>query len=124
MTINSKTSRLTVFKDRKAKLTQATLQTLSAESLLKYDVHKRITKQGFKDTRYGTISKQINSLEKDGYLKRAGVRKTQPGSERVLYQTTSKGLLALKLNTTNMDFLLTQIDEKAASTLLTALDGL
>lgn len=118
---DNKNIKLAVFKGRKIKLTQATLHILSTEPLLKYDVHKKIVKQGYKNTRFNTISKQINILEKQGYLKQAGVRKTQPGSERILYQTTYKGLLALKIATINTDDMFAQINEDQALQLLSDL---
>jgi DNA-binding PadR family transcriptional regulator len=118
---NSEGTELAVFKGRKADLTQAILRILSEEVLVKYDVHKILRKQGFKDTRYGTVKKRITALEKDRYIKQAGVRKTQPGSEGILYEATFKGLAALKLKPTNLDDLFVDIDEDSALELLAAL---
>ena len=119
---NSEGTELAVFKGIKADLTQAILRILSDEVLVKYDVHKKLKKQGFTDTRYGTVKKRITALEEGGYLKQAGVRKTQPGSEGILYETTFKGLLALKLSATNLDKLFEQMDDNVALTLLAALE--
>ena len=116
-----KGTELAVFKGRKADLTHAILQILSKEALIKYDVHKAIINRGFKDTRYGTIKKRIRILEETGYLKQAGIRKTQPGSEGILYEATFKALAALKLNITNLEDLFNDIDETSAIELLALL---
>ena len=117
----SKGTELAVFKGRKADLTHAILQILSKEALIKYDVHKKVVNQGFKDTRYGTVKKRIKILEETGYLRQAGARKTQPGSEGVLYEVTFKALAALKLNTTNLEDLFKYMDENSAIELLSFL---
>ena len=117
----SKGTELEVFKGKKADLTHAILQILSNEALVKYDVHKRILGQGFKDTHYGTVKKKIKILEETGYLEQAGVRKTQPGNEGILYQATFKALAALKLKTIDLDDLFRQMDEETASDLLALL---
>jgi DNA-binding PadR family transcriptional regulator len=118
---NSEGTELAVFKGIKADLTQAILRILSEEVLIKYDVHQRLKKQGFTDTRYGTVKKRMTALEGGGYLKKAGVRKTQPGNEGILYKTTFKGLAAMKLNVTNLDNLFVHMDEDSAVDLLAAL---
>jgi DNA-binding PadR family transcriptional regulator len=109
---------LAVLKGRKADLTRVILQILSSEALVKYDVHKKIVNQGFRDTRYGTIKKRIKTLEETGYLKQVGIRKTQPGSEGILYEATFKAFAALKLNTMNPEELFKNIDEETAIELL------
>ncbi len=119
---NSEGTELAVFKGIKVDLTQAILRILSDEVLVKYDVHKKLVKQGFKRTRYGTVKKRITALEEGGYLKQAGVRKTQPGNEGILYETTFTGLLALKLSATNLDKLFENMDDNIALTLLAALE--
>lgn len=117
----SKGTELAVLKGKKADLTYAILQTLSKETLVKYDVHKIVKSQGFKDTRYGTVKKKIKLLEDTGYLREAGARKTQPGSEGILYEATFKALAALKLSATNLDYLFKQMDEETAIVLLALL---
>jgi DNA-binding PadR family transcriptional regulator len=119
---NSEGTELAVFKGIKVDLTQAILRILSDEVLIKYDVHKKLVKQGFKRTRYGTVKKRISALEEGGYLKQAGVRKTQPGNEGILYETTFKGLLALKLSATNLDKLFENMDDDIALAMLAALE--
>lgn len=115
---NSKGTELELFKGRKADLTRCMLHLLSNETLLKYDVHKAVKKQGFKKTRYGTITKKIKVLEQAGYLKEAGARKTQPGQDRILYETSFKALAALILNTTDLEDSFKKMDEVSGIMLL------
>ena len=94
------------------------LHLLSNEKLLKYDLHKAVKKQGFKKTRYGTITKKIKVLEQGGYVQESGVRKTQPGQDRILYETSFKALSALMLNTTDLDDSFKKMDEESGIMLL------
>ena len=107
----SKGTELAVFKGRKPELTHAILLALSKEALIKYDVHKAMVKLGFKDTNYGTIKKRILILEETGYVKQVGIRKTQPGSEGILYEATFKALAALEQNRTDQDELFELMNE-------------
>ncbi len=117
----SRGTSLAVLKGRKADLTQTILQILSIKALVKYDVHKAVVNQGFKDTHYGTVKKRIKTLEETGYIKQAGARKTQPGSEGILYEATFKALVALTLSRIDLDELFDQIDESTAIELLAIL---
>lgn len=107
-----------MFKGRKSELTIAMLRAVSDQALVKYDVHKKVTSQGFKDTHYGTVKKKMGILEETGYLKKAGQRKTQPGSEGVLYEATFKGLAALMQRVTDIDGVFKRMDESASLDLL------
>jgi DNA-binding PadR family transcriptional regulator len=102
---------LAIFKGRKPDLTYAILRILSNEALIKYDVHKAMLKMGFKKTRYGTVKNKIKDLAQEGYLKEAGVRKTQPGSEGILYEATFKALAALEYDLTDFQRFFTNADE-------------
>jgi DNA-binding PadR family transcriptional regulator len=106
---------------QKAELTHAMLRALSKQALVKYDLHKKVTSQCFKDTHYGTIKKKIELLEETGYLKKAGRRKTQPGNEGILYEATFKALAALILRETDLDDLFRRMDESTALDLLALL---
>jgi hypothetical protein len=116
----AKGTKLKVFSGREDKVNRAIFQILSSnEVLIKYDVHKRVTSQrGFKRTRYGSIKKRIRILEETGYLKRVGMRKTQPGSEGILYEITFKAYAAMKLDTTKFEDFFDQMDEESALQLL------
>lgn len=103
-----------MFKGRKPDLTRAILLALSKEALVKYDVHKAMVKLGFKDTNYGTIKKRILILEETGYVKQVGIRKTQPGSEGILYEANFKAWAALEQNRTNQDKLFELMNEMDA----------
>jgi len=117
----SKGTELELFKGRKADLTRAILHILSEEVLVKYDVHKRIIDQGFKNTHYGTVKKRIKALQEEGYLKEVGLRKTQPGNEGILYETTFKALSAMELNITDLDDFFRKLDEIGGIELLALL---
>ena len=110
----SKGTELAVFKGRKPDLTFAILLALSKEALVKYDVHKAMVKLGFKDTNYGTIKKRILILEQTEYVKQVGIRKTQPGSEGILYEATFKAWAALEQNRTDQDELFDHMNEMDA----------
>lgn len=116
----AKGTKLKVFSGREDKVNRAILQILSRnEALIKYDVHKQVAKQrGFKRTRYGSIKKRTKILEETGYLKRVGMRKTQPGSEGILYEITFKAYAAMKLDTITFEDLFDQMDEESALELL------
>ena len=109
-----KGTELAVFKGRKPDLTLAILFALSKEALIKYDVHKAMVKLGFKVTNYGTIKKRILILEKTGYVRQVGIRRTQPGSEGILYEATFKALAALEQNRTDEDELFELMNEMDA----------
>ena len=110
----SKGTELAVFKGRKPDLTHSILLALSKEALVKYDVHKAMVKLGFKDTNYGTIKKRILILEETGYVKQVGIRKTQPGSEGILYEATFKAYAALEQSRTDQDELFELMNEMDA----------
>ena len=112
---------LELFKGRKSDLTRAILHILSKEALVKYDVHKKIKDQGFKNTHYGTIKKRIRILQETGYLKEVGMRKTQPGNEGILYETTFKGMSAMETSITDLDEFFRKLDEIGGLELLTLL---
>lgn len=105
---------LAIFKGRKPELTYAILRILSNEALVKYDVHKAMLKMAFEKTRYGTVKNKIKDLAEEGYLKEVGVRKTQPGSEGILYEATFKALAALDYDVTDFQQFFKDMDEEAA----------
>ncbi len=105
---------LAIFKGRKPELTYAILRILSKEALVKYDVHKAMLKMGFKKTRYNTIKIKIKDLTEEGYLKEVGVRKTQPGSEGILYEATFKAFAALDYDVTDFQQFFNDMDEETA----------
>jgi len=106
--------KLAIFKGRKPELTYAILRILSNEALIKYDAHKALLKMGFKKTRYGTVKNKIKDLTEEGYLKEVGVRKTQPGSEGILYEATFKAFAALDYDVTDFQQFFDDMDEETA----------
>jgi DNA-binding PadR family transcriptional regulator len=87
-----KGTELAVLKGRKTDLTNAIFQILSKEALVKYDLHKKILDQGFKDTHYGTIKKKIKILEEIGYLEQVGVRKHSQAAKASFIKQLTKHL--------------------------------
>ena len=118
-----KSGRLSVFKGREARLNKAIFHILALKSpLITYDIHKEVKAQkGLKHTKYTNVLRRIRALEESGYLEKAGTRKTLPGSERVLYQLSSKTYLALLLNKVNIDDYIQKASEESALTMLAAM---
>lgn len=115
-----KTTKLSVFKGREAKLNHAIFQTLANKSPQTiYDIHKQIRKtRGLRYTRYASVNKRIKALEETGYIKKAGTRETKAGFEAVIYELTARAYLALLLIEITLDDLLTKVDENTALAIL------
>jgi hypothetical protein len=116
-------TRLSVFKDREARLNHAIFQILSLKGpLIIYDIHKEVKAQkGLKHTKSTNVLRRIRALEESGYLEKAGTRKTLPGYERVLYKLSYKTYLALLLNKINLDSFIQTADEDTIIATLAAL---
>ncbi|MEM2130631.1 MAG: hypothetical protein QXZ70_08555, partial [Candidatus Bathyarchaeia archaeon] len=115
-----KTTKLSVFKGREAKLNHAIFQTLAHKSPQTiYDIHKQIRKtRGLRYTRYASVNKRIKNLEETGYIKKAGARKTKVGFDATIYELTAKAYLVILLNSTSLEEMLTRLDEANAFELL------
>ena len=109
-----------MFKGREAKLNRAILKVLANDSPLTiYDLHKLIAKiRGFKTLRYGNVNTRVKVLEKDGYLRKTGSRNTKAGFKATLYETTSRALFALLVNSLDLDYLILELDEISTLTIL------
>jgi len=120
---NKSRGRLSVFKGREAKLNKAIFHILAHRGpLITYDIHKEVKAQkGLKHTKYTNVLRRIKALEESGYLEKAGMRKTLPGSERVLYKLSSKTYLALLLNKINLDSFIQTADEDTITAMLAAI---
>jgi DNA-binding MarR family transcriptional regulator len=118
-----KGTELSVFKGREAKLNRAILLTIVQKSpQIIYDVTKIIRKQkGFKHTKYTNVSRRVKALEQQGYLEKAGNRKTQAGAQGILYQLTTRAHVALFLNKVNLDTFIKKSDEDTLMAELAAL---
>lgn len=115
-----KTSSLSVFKGREAKLNKAIFHTLALEGPQTiYDIHKEVkTQRKLRHTRYATVNKRARALEALGYVKKIGVKKTKAGFEAIIYELTARTYLAILLDSINLDELVTRADETTASAIL------
>jgi len=106
--------RVSVFKGREAKLNRAIFHILALKGPLAiHDVKKEVRKQGvLRRKLYSVINRRVRMLEQQGYVEKAGTRKTLNRSIAVLYQITPRAYLAILLNQTNLDWLI----EKASET--------
>jgi hypothetical protein len=122
----TKGTELSVFKGREAKLNRAILQTYGIIGPLTiYDLHKKIkTRIGLKRTYYANVNKRVRSLERLGYLKIVGSRRTKAGIKVSVYELTARAILALFLNSINIENLLDRIDEESATEILAVIAGL
>ena len=72
-----------------------------------------------KHTKYTNVNRRVKTLEKSGYLEKAGARKTQAGFQAALYQLTARAYLAILLNKINIDnFTQTASEESIIATIV------
>jgi len=112
--------RISVFKGREAKLNRAIFQILALKSPLTiYDIHKEVkARRGLRRTRYATVNKRVRSLEKSGYIKKIGLKKTKAGFEASTYELTARTYLVILLNSVNLEKLVMRVDEATALAML------
>ena len=115
-----KTERLSVFKGREAKLNRAIFHILARKGPQTiYDIHKQVKNQKrLRYVRYASVNKRVRALEKSGYIKKIGAKKTKAGFEATIYELTVTAYLAILLNSINLDELVTRVDEVTASAIL------
>jgi len=115
-----KGTELSVFKGREAKLNRAIFQALALKGPQTiYDLHKRVKIQrGLKNTKYASVNKRVRFLEKSGYVRRIGARKTKAGFEAHEYEPTAKAYLVLLLNSISLEELLSRLDETGGNEIL------
>jgi hypothetical protein len=121
-----KGTELSVFKGREAKLNRAIFRALALKGPQTiYDVHKQLKYlRDLRFIRYGNINRRVRSLEKLGFIRIAGMKKTKAGFEATLYEVAAKACLALLLDSISLDEMLCQMDEGSALGILSALVGL
>jgi len=112
--------RISVFKGREAKLNFAVFQVLSLKGPQTiYDIRRELrTRRGLKQVAYPTVNRRVRALQKLGYVKKVGVKKTKTGSEKFLYDLTANAYLAMLLNSINLNNLITRLDEATALRIL------
>jgi hypothetical protein len=118
-----KNTRLSVFKGREARLNRAIFHALALKGAQTiYDIHKYVrTFRGLKRTYYGNVNKRVRALQQVGYVREVNVKSTKAGFEATEYELTARAYLALMLDSTNLEDLLSRMDEDVALELLSAL---
>ena len=113
-------ARLSVFKGREARLNKAIFHILALKGpLITYDIAKQIRQQKFMRRKLpSVVNRRVRVLERLGYVKKAGTKKTLPGSIGILYQISSKAYLALMLDQVSLNDIIEKTDETAALELL------
>jgi DNA-binding Lrp family transcriptional regulator len=118
-----KRGRISIFKGREAKLNRAIFHILALKGPLTiYDIHKEVkTRRRLRHTRYASVNKRVRSLEKSGYIKRIGVKKTKAGFRASIYELTAKAYLGILFDSINLEDLFMRVDEATASVILAAI---
>jgi len=120
-----KSGRLQVFKGREAKLNHAIFQILALKGPQTiYDIHKEVkTRRRLRHVRYASVNKRVRSLEKSGYIKKIGTKKTKAGFEAAIYELTAKAYLPLLLSQINLDHFIKEAEDDAVLSALAALSS-
>jgi len=115
-----KSSSLSVFKGREAKLNKAIFHILALKGPQTiYDIHKEAkTRRGLRHIRYATINKRVRALEELGYIKKIGFKKTKAGFKATIYELSARAYLAMTLNAINLEDLVMQAEEPTALAIL------
>jgi len=97
--------RLSVFKDREAKLNHAIIYSLEQKSpQTAWEIFTQFIKQkGMANLKYWTIIRRIESLHEQDYIMKVGETETMQGTETSLYQLTPRAELAIALTQTDLD---------------------
>ncbi len=113
-----KSTDLTIFRGREAKLNRAILQTLvTKEPVSTRELYKKIIHlKRLKETSYSTVNKRVRSLEILGYLKK--IEKDRPGGITNYYALTLKARLAIFFDSISIEDLLSTLDDAVAKVLL------
>jgi DNA-binding PadR family transcriptional regulator len=112
--------RISIFKGREAKLNRAIFHVLALKGpLIIYDIFKEVkTRRRLRRTRYASVNKRVRLLEKSGYIKKIGVKRTKAGFKASIYELSAKAYLAILLDSIHLEDLLMQVDEATASAIL------
>ncbi len=90
---------LKVFSGKQKKLNRIILPLLEKKALAKEDVFHVLRKtKGFRNVTSKTICRRMDALIEGGYIAPNGTRPGAVQGECVLYQTTRKGLGALRMD--------------------------
>jgi predicted transcriptional regulator len=117
-----KGTELSVFKGREAKLNRAVFQTLAQKGPQTiYDMHKEIKSKGLGTTRYANVNVRVRILQQSGYVRRKNEKKTRAGFQATIYELTAKALLAMLLDSIDIEKLIDQITEEKGQTIMGAI---
>jgi hypothetical protein len=100
-----KSSNISVFKGRKARLNHAIFQTLARKSpQTTWDIFKELKKRkDMTKLRYWVLIRKMKALQELDYLMNVGDTRTMPGTETALYQLTPRAELAIALDQIDLD---------------------
>ncbi len=115
----NKTTELEVFKGREAKLNLAIFLVLGyKEPQTTREIYKKVNQvKGRKHFSYSTVNRRVRNLEEQLYIKKIEV-KQRPGGITNYYELRPKAQLAKFLNSTNMNNVIDQVNDKTALILL------
>ena len=115
--------KLSVFKGREAKLNRAIFLTLATKGPLTISgLQKKLSKQkDLEGTYYASLTKRIRCLKKAGYIIQISAKPSQKGSRAIMYDICIKAHLATVLNKTSFEELLSKVNDKDATILLSDL---
>jgi hypothetical protein len=121
-----KSTELSVFKGREAKLNRAIFQNLALKGPQTiYDLHKNMKlTRGLKQSHYANVNKRTRALEQRGYLRMVNILNTKAGFKASVYEMKAKAYLALVLDKVNLEELLDQTDEEVATVIVAIVAGL
>jgi len=119
------TGKLSVFKGREAKLNYAIFQFLALKGTQTiYNIHKNLkTRRNLKSIHYATVNKRVRSLEESKFIKNIGITKTKAGFEATIYELTTRAYLAIVFNSTDLNKLVTEVDEQTALAMMTIISS-
>jgi len=115
-----KTSSLSVFKGREAKLNKAIFHILALKGPQTiYDIHKEAkTQRKLRHTRYASVNKRVRALEVLGYVRKSGIKETKAGFKASIYDLSIRTYLAIMFNSINLEELITKADDITALSIL------
>jgi len=114
--------RLSVFTGTKARLNRVILRVLAQHGPLTIsDLRKRVRAlRDFSYTRYSVIHRRVHALQKEGFLDVVGLDEVK---KSFVYGLTTRGKLAILLDTLDLDKVLCTADMEKIAVILSVLSG-
>jgi hypothetical protein len=121
-----RSTNLSVFKGREARLNRAIFQTLALKGPQTiYDIHKQIrTRKEMKRTHYSNVNRRVRELQNLGYTIEARIKNTKAGFKAAEYELTMRAYLALMLDSVKLEDAIERIDENTGVEILAGLTNL